>query len=67
MLIVLLTPLWLKRRMRRYVLENDFLVCANCGYSLRGLDGRTCLECGTAFDLDMVRREWEAWFVKCRV
>ena len=63
-LIVLLTPLWLKRRMRRYVLESDFLVCTHCAYNIRGLADSTCPECGAKFDSNTVRREWEAWLAK---
>ena len=62
--IVFLVPLWLKRRMRRYVLESDFLVCTHCAYNIRGLAGSTCPECGAKFDSNTVRREWEAWLAK---
>lgn len=43
---------WLKRGDRRGPLPNIGIVCARCGYSLTGLTGASCPECGETFDVE---------------
>jgi len=38
-------------------------LCTQCGYPLLSLPERhACPECGVAYDIDEVRREWQRWF-----
>lgn len=43
---------WLKRGDRRAAIPNIGIVCARCGYSLTGLTGARCPECGETFDVE---------------
>lgn len=50
-------------RMRRHVLDNEFRVCIDCGYSLRNLaEEHRCPECGVQYDASELERAWRAWF-----
>ena len=43
---------WLKRGDRRGPVPNIGMECARCGYSLTGLTGAKCPECGETFDVE---------------
>ena len=43
---------WLKRRDRRGAIPNIGLKCDGCGYSLTGLTGDKCPECGDEFNVE---------------
>jgi len=51
------------RRLRSSVFRRDLLVCTACGYSLDPrIESGMCPECGQAFDLKQVRRDWQRAF-----
>ncbi len=66
-------PLWLvffafvglrsdsKKGWRKELRAVDFKMCPQCGYLLKGLpDVHTCPECGTAYDIEEVKKNWDA-------
>lgn len=69
LLIVVGLPLWLlirfQRRLHRRVVESGYLVCTDCGYSLRGLPTDegflTCPECGRPRSVEGTRNLWLRW------
>ena len=54
-------PRIFKRRMRRFVIARDFLVCTECRYDLRELQENRCPECGTSFAPREVQLAWSRW------
>ena len=47
------------RRFEQRVRDADFALCLRCGYPLRGLPPKhDCPECGTAYELNEVRKTW---------
>lgn len=69
LLIVVGVPLGLlirfQRRLYPRVIESDYRLCTECGYSLKGLpatEGRlTCPECGQCDAVDEIRGRWWRW------
>jgi hypothetical protein len=57
----LVAPAVLRRRMRRKLAGNDFLLCPRCGYDLRQLVGERCPECGGPAKPDEVKAVWLRW------
>lgn len=48
------------KRIRRVVRQYEYLICLQCGYSLRGLpDHYQCPECGMQFDHESLRQAWQ--------
>jgi len=53
---------WIGRVVKRRVLACEFVVCTHCGYRLAGLPSTHCCpECGNAYTLAQVEREWREW------
>ena len=52
--------IWRLRVFRRFIRQNEYLVCLQCGYSLRGIpDHYECPECGVEYDHARLRVEWK--------
>ena len=58
---------WRERRLVRRVIESDRQVCPRCTYDLRGLPNEhKCPECGSTFELEVVRSTWLHWWPVAR-
>ena len=67
MLPVAITCAFMQRHASRYfralLVEHDYSLCPECGYTLRGLpEQHKCPECGRAYELGDVRRLWRKSF-----
>jgi len=51
------------RRFWRYLELNEFRVCPDCGYLLRGAPTANCPECGAKRDWTTLARTWESWMM----
>lgn len=49
-------------RWRRKTINAEYELCLECGFCLKGLPIKhICPECGTPYDLYVVKRTWTAW------
>ena len=54
---------WREKRLVKRVIESDRQVCPRCTYDLRGLPNEhKCPECGSAYDMVVVRSTWLHWW-----
>lgn len=52
----------LRKRLRQRLIENQFLLCLNCGYILQNASSsRVCPECGTQYDEIETVKFWQEW------
>jgi len=50
------------RSLRKFVEREEYKVCLECGYLLKGLMSPSrCPECGTAYDIEETRAYWKSW------
>lgn len=55
-------------RMKTQLADNDYLMCLNCAYSLKGLpEEHVCPECGTEYTAERVRNAWQQWVTNLKL
>lgn len=51
-----------RRRWVAFLRQHDCEVCSHCGYVLSRLPAQhKCPECGSAYEIERLRSEWETW------
>jgi hypothetical protein len=61
-------PRLVGRRFAREVRAQEYLVCMNCGHSLRGLpEEHRCPECGQPYSVGELKDQWAGWFKSVRL
>ena len=67
-IVFVVCPRVVYTRMKAKLVENDYLLCLHCGYSLTGLPSdHACPECGTPYQAEALRRAWRCWVEKRRL
>jgi hypothetical protein len=53
---------YVKKKFVRKLRVNDFGLCFECAYDLRGLNNEhICPECGAVFETEELKRNWLRW------